>query len=60
MNRIIAARPLCLLLVACLVGAAFAVIVGGVGLAVESAQAKLLLPFVAAAVSVAVLAIALP
>ena len=60
MNRIIAARPLCLLLVACLVGAIFAVIVDGVGLGVESAQAALLLPFVAAAVSVACLAIALP
>ncbi len=60
MNRIIAARPLCLLLAACLVGATFAVIVGGVGLGVESAQAALLLPFVAAAVSVASLAIALP
>jgi hypothetical protein len=59
MNRIIAARPLCLLLVACLVGALFAVIVGGIGLGVESAQAALL-PFVAAAVSVAGLAIALP
>ncbi|MGH3601227.1 MAG: hypothetical protein ACRDQH_13320, partial [Pseudonocardiaceae bacterium] len=60
MNRIIAVRPLCRLLVAGLVGAVFAVIVGGVGLGVESAQTALLLPFVAAAVSVAVLAVALP
>jgi hypothetical protein len=58
MNRMIAARPLRLFLVACLVGAVFAV--GGVGLVVESSQAALLLPFVAAAVSVAGLAIALP
>jgi hypothetical protein len=60
MNRIIAARPLCQLLVACLVGAAFAGIVDGVGLGVASAQAALLLPFLAAAVSVAGLAVALP
>jgi hypothetical protein len=60
MNRTNAAKPLLLVLVVCLVGVAFAVVVSGLGLVVHSPQVAVLLPFVAAAVSVAGLAIALP
>lgn len=60
MNRTIATKPLLLVLVACVVGAAFAVVVGGLGLIVHSPEVAMLLPFVAAAVSVAGLSIALP
>ncbi len=56
----IAAQQLRLILVACLAGAAFAVVVGGLGLVVHSPEVVVLLPFVAAAVSVAGLAVALP
>ncbi|HEY6423129.1 MAG TPA: hypothetical protein VIY28_07745 [Pseudonocardiaceae bacterium] len=60
MNRTIAAKPLRLVLVACLVAAAFAVVVGGLGHVTSPEVAVVLLPFAAAAVSVAALAIALP
>jgi hypothetical protein len=60
MNRTIAAKPLRLILVACLVAATFAVVVDGLGLVMHSAKVAVLLPFAAAAVSVAGLAMALP
>lgn len=60
MIRTIAARPLRLLLSACLVGAAFAVVEGGLGLVVTSTEVAVLLPFIAAAASAAGLALALP
>ncbi|MGB9280776.1 MAG: hypothetical protein WCB57_11950 [Pseudonocardiaceae bacterium] len=56
----LAARSLRLLLGACLVGAVFAVVIGGAGLVSGLVEVQLLLPVVAAAVSVAALAIALP
>lgn len=55
-----AAGSMRLVLVACLVSAGFAIVVCGLGLVVEPTPAAVLLPFVAAAVSVAGLAIALP
>ncbi|MGH3781519.1 MAG: hypothetical protein ACRDRO_13050 [Pseudonocardiaceae bacterium] len=60
MNGAGAARPLRLGLVACLVGVTFAIVVGGLGVVVQSTQVAVLLPFVAAAVSVTGLSIALP
>ncbi len=57
----IAAKPLRNFLTACLVGATFAVVVlGSAGFLAELAGVRLLVPFVAAAMSVAGLAIALP
>jgi membrane protein implicated in regulation of membrane protease activity len=55
-----AARSVLLCSIACLVGATFAVVVGGLGLVVGSTSSAVLAPFIAAAVSVAGLAIALP
>ena len=60
MNSTIAGSPLRLLLGACVVAAVFAVIVGGISLVVTSAAVMLMLPFLAAALSAAGLAIALP
>jgi signal transduction histidine kinase len=60
MSRTFAARPLRFVLAACLVGVTFAVVVGSVGLLGTTAGGMLLMPFVAAAISVAGLAIALP
>jgi hypothetical protein len=60
MIRTLAARPMRLLMGACLVGAAFAVVDDGLGLVVTSTEVAVLLPFMAAAVSAAGLALALP
>jgi hypothetical protein len=60
MNRTIAARPLRLVVGIGLVALVFAAVVGGVELVVESAEVAVLLPFVAAAVSMVGLAIVLP
>jgi hypothetical protein len=63
MNSSIAARPLRLLLAGCVVAAVFAVLVAGVagiGSLATSTAVTLLLPFGAAALSVAGLAIAIP
>ena len=60
MIRTLAARPVRLLMGACLVGAVFAVVDGGLGPLSTSAEVAVLLPFMAAAVSVAVLALTLP
>jgi hypothetical protein len=53
-------RPLRLLLGACVVAVVFAVVVGGGGLVVRSTAVATLLPFVAAAVGVAGLALSMP
>lgn len=60
MNSKISVRQLRLLLGACVVAAVFAVVVGGISLIVPPTAVTLLLPFVAAALSVAGLAISLP
>jgi hypothetical protein len=61
MSRMIPAGPLRYFLIACLVGTTFAVVVlGSGGLLGASAGSMLLTPFVAAAMSVAEVAIALP
>ncbi|WP_028923686.1 hypothetical protein [Pseudonocardia acaciae] len=53
MNKTIVARSLRLLLVACFVAAVFPVVIGGVGLVLGPAEGSVVLPFLAAAVTVA-------
>jgi signal transduction histidine kinase len=60
MNITITARPWRLLLSACVVAAVFTVVMGGIGMVVTSTTATLLLPFVAAALSVAGLTAVMP
>ncbi|MGH3866639.1 MAG: hypothetical protein ACRDQ4_10970 [Pseudonocardiaceae bacterium] len=60
MIKKLAARPLRLLMGACVVSATFAVVVGGLGLLAESTEVAALAPFLAAALSTAGLALALP
>ena len=60
MNITITARPWRLLLSACVVAAVFTVVVGGIGMVVTSTAVTLLLPFVAAALSVAGLTAVMP
>src|SRR5579884_864669 len=60
MNSTLAARLMRLLLAACLVAAVFAAVVGAIGSLVASPAVNLLMPFGAAALSAAGLAIAAP
>jgi signal transduction histidine kinase len=60
MNGTLTARPMRLLLAASLVAAVFAAVVGAIGSLVASLAVTLVLPFGAAALSVAGLAIAMP
>jgi hypothetical protein len=60
MNSMVTVRPWRLLLSACVVAAVFAIVVGGIGMFVTSTAVRLLLPFMAAALSVAGLAATRP
>lgn len=53
MDRLVVARPLRLLLVACFVAAVFTIVIGGLGAVLDLGEAAVLLPFAAAAVTVA-------
>ncbi|HEX4251660.1 MAG TPA: hypothetical protein VH008_27620 [Pseudonocardia sp.] len=59
MNRTLVARLLRLLLVACFVAVAFPLVIGGLGVVMPQNEAAVLLPFVAAGASVAVLPLVL-